>query len=184
MLRERAEDTSAALEAAATRWSERFDARETQLRGAIDGHTAVFEALMDDSTQRIVGAISFQSATTQSQIEQASAASLARLDTEAAQITQRFVALAGEAAATVTAGAGGVHDALSAQVTSFDAIVGERGGRLVEALSEQTGRMRDYLEALDNLVGESGHSVADRIVQHSDELNAKISGHIEFDRSR
>ena len=46
-LHERAENTSAVLDAAAQRWSERFDAREAQLRGAIDGQTAVVEALMD-----------------------------------------------------------------------------------------------------------------------------------------
>ena len=105
--------------------------------------------------------------------------SLGRLKDDAEQITARFAALSGEAAATITVGASGIHDSLREQVISFGSIVGERGGQLVESLSHQTGRMREYIEALDNLVGENGHSVVDRIATHGDELNARIAGHLD-----
>ena len=39
--------------------------------------------------------------------------------------------------------------------------------------------MREHLQALDGLVGESGHSVIDRLGSHSDEFNARISGHLD-----
>ena len=48
----------------------------------------------------------------------------------------------------------------------------------MEAISQQTERMREYLKALDDLVGESGHNVIDRLGSHSDELNARITGHL------
>ena len=39
--------------------------------------------------------------------------------------------------------------------------------------------MREYLQALDELVGESGHNVIDRLGSHSDELHARIAGHLD-----
>ena len=72
-----------------------------------------------------------------------------------------------------------MHDALSERIAAFDYIVNQRAVGLVEAVSQQTERMREYLRALDGLVGESGHSVIDRLGSHSDELNARIAGHLD-----
>ena len=72
-----------------------------------------------------------------------------------------------------------MHDALSERIAAFDHIVNQRAVGLVEAVSQQTERMREYLQALDGLVGESGHSVIDRLGSHSDELNARIAGHLD-----
>ena len=179
LLRDRAEDAIAILDAAATRWGEQFESRDTQLRQTINSQNAAVETLFDELTNRLVGAISFQGAATQAQIETSTTESLAKFNADAARINERFAELAGDAAATVAIGANNVHDALSGQVAKFDAIIGERGSGLVDSLSQQTGRMNEYLEAIDNLVGENGHSVVERIAAHSDQLNARIASQVD-----
>src|SRR6185312_9472625 len=133
----------------------------------------------DESTSRLVGAISAEGALAQAQIEASAARSMTTLNSESAQINERLAALAIDAAAAAANGAGSVHEALSERIAAFDDIVNRRAVSLVEAVSQQTERMREYLQALDGLVGESGHSVIDRLGSHSDELNARITGHLD-----
>ena len=55
------------------------------------------------------------------------------------------------------------------------AAVNHRGARLVDAVSQQAECMREDLEALDDLVGDSGHNVIDRLGVHSDEARTPAS---------
>ena len=82
VIRDRAEDAAAILDAAAARWGEQFDARETQLRGAVTNQNDALETLFDESTRRLVGAISAEGAHAQAQLEAAASKSLATLTSE------------------------------------------------------------------------------------------------------
>ena len=104
---------------------------------------------------------------------------MATLSSQSAEINERLASLAIDAAAAAANGAGNVHEALSERIAAFDHIVNQRAVTLVEAVSQQTERMREYLQALDGLVGESGHNVIDRLGSHSNELNARIAGHLD-----
>ena len=173
VIRDRAEDAVTILDAAAARWGEQFDARESQLRGAVSNQNDALESLFDQSTRRLVGAISAEGALAQAQIEASASQSIATLSSESAQINERLASLAIDAAAAAANGAGNVHEALSERIAAFDHIVNQRAVSLVEAVSQQTERMREHLQALDGLVGESGHSVIDRLGSHTDEFNAQ-----------
>ena len=47
LIRDRAEDAAAILDSAAARWGEQFDARENQLRGAVNNQNDALETLFD-----------------------------------------------------------------------------------------------------------------------------------------
>ena len=82
---------------------------------------------LDESTRRLVGAISSEGALAQAQIEASAAQSLATLTSTSVQINERFVSLASDAAAAAANGAGSVHDALSGRIEAFDRIVNDQG---------------------------------------------------------
>ena len=48
VIRDRAEDAAAILDTAAARWGEQFNARESQLRGAVNNQNAALETLFDE----------------------------------------------------------------------------------------------------------------------------------------
>ena len=105
------------------------------MRGAVNSQNDALETLFDESTRRLVGAISAEGALAQAQIEASAAQSLATLNSESAQINERLASLAIDAAAAAANGAGSVHDALSERIAAFDHIVNHRarqprGGRL------------------------------------------------------
>ena len=129
LIRDRAEDAAALLDSAAARWGEQFDARENQLRGAVETQNGALETLFDESTHRLVGVISAEGALAQAQIEASTTRSLARMTDETAQINERFTALASDAAAAAANGAGDVHDRLSEQIAAFDGILSQRGSQ-------------------------------------------------------
>ena len=106
------------------------------MHGAISTQNDALETLFDESTRRLVGAISAEGALAQAQIEASSAQSLTRLTSETAQINERLGSLVNEAAAAAANGAGSVHDALSERIAAFDLIVNHRGVSLVEAVSQ------------------------------------------------
>ena len=119
LIRDRAEDAAAILDAAAARWGEQFDARETQLRGRSLTRMARSRPC---STNRHVASSARsrpRALSPQAQIEASAAQSLDQ-HPETAQINERLASLVREAAAAAANGAGSVHDALSERIAAFD----------------------------------------------------------------
>ena len=117
------------------------------MRGAIDNQNDALETLFDESTRRLVGAISAEGAIAQAQIEASATQSMATMNSETAQINERFASLASDAAAAAANAAGSIHDTLSERIAAFDEIVSQRAVGLVDAVSQQTERMREYLRS-------------------------------------
>ena len=173
------EDARAVLDAAGATWSEHFAARNEELRAFIDESAGALSAQIDESGRRAVAAIFDEGAATQDRLREASRASVAEWNEQAAQVGEKFAALAGEAVASIGVSGDSLHDALVSRIASLEETLGARGGALVVELAAQTGKLDEQLNSLAGLVGDGGESVLERIGAHVTRLGESLGAQTE-----
>ena len=93
---------------------------------------------------------------------------------QASQLNEKFATIAGEAVAAIAIHSDGVNDILASRLNAFEETFATRGGALVSTLAGQTGQLSAQLDTFERLIGEGGESVVERIGAYAGRLGSHI----------